>query len=332
MEIPEEVKKRLTIPFEENFFAGHTACQGCGASLGLRYVLKAYGRKTIVVIPACCSTIIAGPWPYSALNANLFHTAFATTGAVISGIEAGLKALGYKVKGEDGIMVVGWAGDGGTADIGLQALSGFIERGHDAVYIMYDNEAYMNTGIQRSSSTPYGAWTTTSPPGKYSIGEDRPKKWVALIAAAHQIPYAATASIGNPFDLVKKVKKAAKVDGPAFIQVHCTCPTGWRTPLEKGVEIARLAIETGMWPLFEIENGDIWNIKIQPPGGGAKVYKEGGRVVRIEFKKPIEEYLKYQGRFKHLFKRPEAIEELRNQIKAMWKVLGVEAILPRPEE
>ncbi|WP_297072783.1 thiamine pyrophosphate-dependent enzyme, partial [Thermococcus sp.] len=166
MEIPEQIKKRLTLPAEEHFYAGHTACQGCGASLGLRYVLKAYGKKTIVTIPACCSTIIAGAWPYNTLDAPLFHTAFATTGAVISGIEAGLKAQGYKVKGEDGVMVVGWAGDGGTADIGLQALSGFLERGHDAVYIMYDNEAYMNTGIQRSSSTPYGAWTTNTPGGK----------------------------------------------------------------------------------------------------------------------------------------------------------------------
>ena len=332
MEIPENVKKRLSIPAEEHFYAGHTACQGCGASLGLRYVLKAYGRKTIFAIPACCSTIIAGPWPYTALEANLFHTAFETTGAVISGIEAALKARGFKVKGEDGIMVVGWAGDGGTADIGLQALSGFLERGHDAVYIMYDNEAYMNTGIQRSSSTPYGAWTTTSPPGKYSIGEDKPKKWVALIAAAHQIPYVATASVANPFDFIKKMKKAAKVDGPAFVQVQCTCVPGWRVPPEKSIEVTRLAIETGMWPLFEIENGDFFNIKIQAPGGGAKVKREGGKVVAIEFKKPIEEYLKLQGRFKHLFKRPEAIDELRNQVKAMWKVLGVDVTLPKPEE
>ena len=152
MELPADVKKKLTLPFEEHFYAGHTACQGCGAALGLRYVLKAYGGKAIFAIPACCSTIIAGPWPYTTLNAPLFHTAFETTGAVISGIEAALKAKGYKVKGEDGIMVIGWAGDGGTADIGLQALSGFLERGHDALYIMYDNEPYMITGFRRSSS------------------------------------------------------------------------------------------------------------------------------------------------------------------------------------
>ena len=316
MELPADVKKRLTLPAEEHFYAGHTACQGCGAALGLRYVLKVYGNKTIFTIPACCSTIIAGPWPYSAFNAPLFHTAFETTGAVIGGIEAALKAKGYKVKGEDGVMVVGWAGDGGTADIGLQALSGFLERGHDGLYIMYDNEAYMNTGIQRSSSTPYGAWTTTSPPGKYSIGEDKPKKWVALIAAAHQAPYVATASIGDPYDFYRKMKKAASVDGPAFVQVLAPCVPGWRIPSEKTVEIARLAIESGLWPLFEIENGDFYNIKFQ------RFPKDG------KFKKPIEDYLKIQGRFKHLFKRPEAIQELKNQIKEVWRILGKEVELP----
>ena len=307
MEVPENVKKRLSIPFEENFFAGHTACQGCGASLGLRYVLKAYGKKTILAIPACCSTIIAGPWPYSAINANLFHTAFETTGAVISGIEAALKAKGYKVKGEDGIMVVGWAGDGGTADIGLQALSGFLERGHDAVYIMYDNEAYMNTGIQRSSSTPYGAWTTNTPGGRRHFVEKKHKKKVIDIVIAHKIPYAATASIAFPEDFIRKLKKAQKMPGPSFIQLFAPCPTGWRAPTDKSIEIARLAVQTAYFPLFEYENG---RYRINMPS----TKKEP---------KPIEEFLKFQGRFKYMTK--DDIQKLQEWVLKEWEELKKKA-------
>ncbi|GAB6136703.1 3-methyl-2-oxobutanoate dehydrogenase subunit beta [Thermococcus prieurii] len=303
MEIPENVRKRLSIPAEEHFFAGHTACQGCGASLGIRYVLKAYGRKTIFVIPACCSTIIAGPWPYTALDANLFHTAFETTGAVISGIEAALKARGIKVKGDDGVMVVGWAGDGGTADIGLQALSGFLERGHDAVYIMYDNEAYMNTGIQRSSSTPYGAWTTNTPGGKRHFLEKRHKKKVIDIVIAHEVPYAATASVAFPEDFIRKLKKARKVEGPAFIQLFAPCPTGWRSPTDKSIELARLAVQTAYFPLFEYENG---KYKINMPSPKKEP-------------KPIEEYLKLQGRFKYMTK--EDIEYLQSWVLKEWEKL-----------
>jgi len=303
MEIPESIKKRLTIPAEEHFFAGHTACQGCGASLGLRYVLKAYGRKTIFVIPACCSTIIAGAWPYNTLDANLFHTAFETTGAVISGIEAALKARGIKVKGEDGVMVVGWAGDGGTADIGLQALSGFLERGHDAVYIMYDNEAYMNTGIQRSGSTPYGAWTTNTPGGKRHFLEKRHKKKVIDIVIAHEVPYAATASVAFPEDFIRKLKKARKIEGPSFIQLFAPCPTGWRSPTDKSIELARLAVQTAYFPLFEYENGK-YRINMPSPK------KEP---------KPIEEYLKLQGRFKYMTK--EDVEILQQWVLHEWEKL-----------
>ncbi|WP_297522755.1 3-methyl-2-oxobutanoate dehydrogenase subunit beta [Thermococcus sp.] len=303
MEIPESVKKRLTLPAEEHFYAGHTACQGCGASLGLRYVLKAYGRKTIVVIPACCSTIIAGAWPYNTLDANLFHTAFETTGAVMSGIEAALKAMGYKVKGEDGVMVVGWAGDGGTADIGLQALSGFLERGHDAVYIMYDNEAYMNTGIQRSGSTPYGAWTTNTPGGKRHFLEKRHKKKVIDIVIAHEVPYAATASVAYPEDFIRKLRKAKEIPGPSFIQLFSPCPTGWRSPTDKSIEIARLAVQTAYFPLFEYENG---KYRINMPS----TRKEP---------KPIEEFLKLQGRFKYMTK--EDVEILQRWVNHEWEKL-----------
>jgi len=303
MEIPENVKKRLSIPADEYFYAGHTACQGCGASLGMRYVLKAYGKKTIFTIPACCSTIIAGAWPYSTLQASLFHTAFETTGAVISGIEAALKALGYKVKGEDGVMVVGWAGDGGTADIGLQALSGFLERGHDAVYIMYDNEAYMNTGIQRSGSTPYGAWTTNTPGGKKHFLEQRHKKKVIDIVIAHEPPYAATASIAFPEDFIRKLKKAQKIEGPSFIQLFAPCPTGWRSPTDKSIELARLAVQTAYFPLFEYENG---RYRINMPS----TKKEP---------KPIEEFLKYQGRFKYMTE--EDIQILQEWVNHEWEKL-----------
>ena len=303
MEIPESVKKRLTLPAEEHFYAGHTACQGCGASLGLRYVLKAYGRKTIVVIPACCSTIIAGAWPYNTLDANLFHTAFETTGAVMSGIEAALKAMGYKVKGEDGVMVVGWAGDGGTADIGLQALSGFLERGHDALYIMYDNEAYMNTGIQRSGSTPYGAWTTNTPGGKRHFLEKRHKKKVIDIVIAHEIPYAATASVAYPEDFIRKLRKAKRIPGPSFIQLFSPCPTGWRSPTDKSIEIARLAVQTAYFPLFEYENG---KYKINMPSARREP-------------KPIEEFLKLQGRFKYMTK--EDVEVLQEWVNHEWEKL-----------
>ena len=324
--------RKPPITTREYWAPGHAACAGCGCAIVMKLATKAfseameekYGDPDAFAIAHAtgCMEVVSAVFPYTAWKAPWRHVAFENAAAAASGVDAAWKKLGRKGK----ILVFG--GDGGTADIGLQALSGMLERRHNAVYIMYDNEAYMNTGIQRSSSTPYGAWTTTSPPGTYSIGEDKPKKWVALIAAAHQVPYVATASVGNALDLVRKVKKAAAVDGPAFIQAHCTCPTGWKSPLEKGVELARLAIETGVWPLFEIENGDFHNIKIQAPGGGAKVKREGGKIVAITFKKPLEDYLRMQGRFKHLFKKPEAIAEMKEQIKAMWKVLGVEVTLP----
>ena len=312
--------RKPPITTREYWAPGHAACAGCGPAIVRKLATKAfseameekYGDPNAFAIAHAtgCMEVVSGVFPYTAWKAPWIHVAFENAGAVASGIEAAWKKLGRKGK----ILAIG--GDGGTADIGLQALSGMLERRHNVVYLMYDNEAYMNTGIQRSSSTPYGAWTTTSPPGKYSIGEDKPKKWVALIAAAHQVPYVATASIGDPYDFYRKMKKAASVDGPAFVQVLAPCVPGWRIPPEKTVEVAKLAIETGIWPLFEIENGDFHNIKFQ------RFPKDG------KFKKPIEDYLKLQGRFKHLFKKPEAIQELKNQVKEMWRILGKEVELP----
>jgi pyruvate ferredoxin oxidoreductase beta subunit len=216
------------------------------------------------------------------------HSLFENSAAVASGVEAALKFLGKK----DGINVIAEGGDGGTADIGLQALSGMLERGHDILYVCYDNEAYMNTGIQRSGLTPFQAFTTTSPRGKVVAGNTRPKKPMPEICNAHGIPYVATASVAFPLDIQKKVKKAHAIKGPKYIQIHVPCPLGWAHAPNLTPEIAKLAVETGLYPLIEYENGQLAAVrKIQP--------------------KPVEEYLKAQGRFKHLLNDPEAVKAIQ---------------------
>ena len=287
---------RTTVPREEYMMQGHVACQGCGATIAMRYVLKALGQKTIVTIPACCWAVIPGVWPQHNLKVPLLYTAFEVTGAALSGVEAALEAKGLA----DEINVVGFAGDGGTADIGLQALSGMAERRTNALYIMYDNEAYMNTGIQRSGSTPYGAWTTTTPVGKKKEWKMEFKKSVAEIMVAHRIPYVATASIAYPEDLVAKVKKAKSIKGPKFIQIFSSCPTGWKHPPELSVEVARKAVESRMFPLYEVENGR-YKISIKPK------------------KIPVEEYLRLQGRFRYLDE--EAIKVIQEHVDREWELL-----------
>lgn len=268
---------------EEYFAPGHRACIGCVEALAVRLVAKALGPNTIVVAATGCMEIVASQFPWTSWRVPWIHTLFENTAAVASGIEAGLKALEKKGKrsGEK-INVIATAGDGGTSDIGFQALSGALERGHDFLYICWDNEAYMNTGIQRSSSTPYGASTTTAPAGKKSIGQVTWKKNMPAIAAAHGIPYVATACPSYPFDLMDKVAKGAAIDGPAYIHVFSVCPTGWRSATELGIEIGRLAVQTGVFPLYEVENGK---------------YKMSVNTPR---RKPVQEYLKLQGRFRHL--------------------------------
>src|SRR5512134_2972971 len=199
------------IPRAELLECGHLACPGCGASLAMRLVLKALGPNTIVTLPACCWSIIAGPWPQSSLKVPLFHTAFETGASAASGIKAALLA-----RGDHETTVIAWAGDGGTFDIGLQALSGAAERNEDILYFCYDNEAYMNTGIQRSSATPFGGWTTTTPGEHWKA---HPKKDILAILAAHRIPYAASATIAHPEDLIAKVKKARSVKGTRFLHL-----------------------------------------------------------------------------------------------------------------
>ncbi len=273
------------LPREDFLTPGHRACQGCGEVLAMRLVHKALGRNTIVASATGCMEIISSSYPDTAWAVPWLHVAFENSAAVASGIEAGLKALMRKGKlPRRRLNIVGMGGDGATADIGLQALSGALERGHDFMYVCYDNEAYMNTGIQRSSSTPYGASTTTSPAGKLSIGQQTRKKNLVAIAVAHRIPYAATANASFPIDLVEKVRKAASIRGPKYLHIFSGCPTGWRSSPNTTIQQGRLATQTGVFPLYEVENG---RYRITHPTPH-----------RLE----VEKYLETQGRFKHLMK------------------------------
>ena len=273
--------KRL--PKEEGIAPGHRGCQGCGEVVALRMVMKALGKDVIVCSATGCMEIITSPYPQSAWNVPWIHVAFENPASVASGVESALKALKRKGKmPKKHIDVVAIGGDGATGDIGLQWISGAFERGHDMVYVCLDNEAYMNTGVQRSGCTPYGAMTTTSPPGKQSFGQVTWKKNVPQIMVAHNIPYVATASPAYYLDLMNKIKKAAMVNGPAYVHIYSPCPTGWGSRGEKSIEYARLAVETKVFPLYEVIEGKyIISRKITKP-------------------KPVAEYLKGQRRFRHL--------------------------------
>ena len=267
----------MEISDKEFLAPGHRACAGCGATIGVRLALKVLGENTVAISATGCLEVITTPYPETAWEIPWMHVAFENAAAVASGVEAALKS-----QGKSDTTVVVFGGDGGTADIGLQALSGAMERGHNLIYICYDNEAYMNTGIQRSGATPFGASTTTSPHGKESFGEDKPKKNMPMIMAAHGVPYVATASISYPEDFMKKVKKAAEVDGPAYIHLQQPCTTGWGYSPAKTIELGRLAVETGSWILYEIEEGE---------------FKVTYRPIQ---RKLVKEYLNAQKRFKHL--------------------------------
>ena len=248
---------RLTrMPEREPLSPGHRACQGCGEVLALRQVMKALGDNVIVVSATGCMEIVTSPYPQTAWNVPWLHVAFENASAVVSGVEAAYKAMNRKGKiDRQDVVFLAYGGDGATADIGLQSLSGALERGHNFLYVCLDNEAYMNTGIQRSSSTPYGAMTTTSPPGKKSIGQATWKKNLPAIVAAHGIPYVATASPAFPVDLMNKVKKAAMMPGPAYVHIFSPCPTGWRSSPDTSVEVARMAVLSRVFPLYEVVNG-----------------------------------------------------------------------------
>src|SRR5512136_1046882 len=268
---------------KERFSSGHRACIGCGEALAVRMACKMLGDNVVIVNATGCMEIVSSQLPYTSWTVPWIHTLFENTAAVASGVEAGLKVLTRKGRKDmSGVKVVAMGGDGATSDIGLQALSGAMERGHNFLYICFDNEAYMNTGIQRSSSTPYGATTTTSPAGKASIGQFTWKKNMPAIAAAHDVPYVATACPSFFRDLKVKVKKAMDVKGPSYLHILSPCPTGWRCPTDNAVEVGRQAVQVGMFPLYEVENG-IYKINYNPAT-----------------LKPVADYLKAQGRFRHL--------------------------------
>jgi len=273
--------KIIDLPEEEYILPGTRACSGCGLSLAYRYALKALGKNTIVTVPASCSTVLHGMYPCAAVRVPMLNTAFESTGASASGIRAALNVLGKK-----DITVLGWAGDGGTTDIGIQALSGAAERRTDIIYACYDNEAYMNTGTQRSGSTPFGAYTTTTPYGK-----KQPRKNMPMIMAAHGIPYVATANAVYPIDLFQKFKKAKdEFKGDTrYIHIFSPCPPGWGFDTKDLIKIGKLATECGVWDLFEIING-----KLNFTGDTLKIIQ--GKKKR----KPVKEYFRSQNRFKTL--------------------------------
>ncbi len=289
------------IPTEEYILPGNAACPGCPSTMGLRMTLKALGKKTILVIPACCTSVIESLYPYTSFNIPVLNIAFEAAAAAASGIESALRVMK-----KDDINVVVWAGDGGTYDIGLQAMSGAFERNTNFIYICYNNQIYSNTGIQRSGATPYGAWTTTTVGGKREFSKD-----LGAIVRAHKIPYVATASVSYQEDLYRKVKKAKEIKGPKYIEILAPCPPGWRFDMSKTVEMGELAVETGIWPLYEYENG-----KMTFNGKSRLIFEN-----RIQ-RKPIEEWLKPQGRFSHLFKpkkNVEKIKKIEEYINQMWE-------------
>ncbi|MDR1081702.1 MAG: pyruvate ferredoxin oxidoreductase [Deltaproteobacteria bacterium] len=284
-ETPFEKVTAKTFPKGPDALAsGHRACQGCGEVLALRLILKALGTDVIAVSATGCMEVCTAPFPQSAWRMPWIHVAFENAAAVASGVESAVQTLRRKGRGPDRrIPVIAIAGDGGTADIGIQALSGALERGHeDFIYVCLDNEAYMNTGIQRSSETPFGANTTTSPSGLKSKGQSTWKKDMPAIAAAHGVPYVATATPAFHLDLMSKIRRAAAIHGPAYIHVYSSCPTGWRLKPELAVTIGKLAVNTRIFPLYEVLDGRyVLNRRVEKPV-------------------PVADYIRLQGRFKHL--------------------------------
>jgi len=273
--------------------SGHGACPGCAMPVILRHVFHILGKDTVAAITAGCFGTISGIWPNSPIKLAAYNTPFASAAAAASGIRASLD-----MQGKTQTQVLAVAGDGGTFDIGIQALSGAAERNDDFLYVCYDNEAYMNTGIQRSSATPWGAWTTTTPAANL---KNQPKKDIVQIMAAHRIPYAATASIAYPEDFARKINRAKLLRGLKFIYAFSPCPVGWRFPSEQTVRLARLAVQTKIFPLYEVEDGDRFLLNVVPEG------------------LPVGEYLKPQGRFAYL--REGDLERIQENVDQEWKRL-----------
>lgn len=293
----------------ERLTGGHRMCAGCGAPVAVRAILRALKPEDRAVVGAAtgCLEVSTCIYPYTAWKDSFIHSAFENAGATVSGAEAAYKALKKKGKVTDEFKFIAFGGDGGTYDIGLQSLSGAMERGHNMVYVCYDNGAYMNTGIQRSSATPLYADTTTSPQGKVVPGKTQWRKDLTEVMVAHNIPYVAQTAFVTPNmkDLIEKAEKALYTDGPAFLNVLAPCPRGWRYETSKLIEISKLAVDTCFWPLYEVVNGQ-YKLTYKP--------KE---------KLPVVEFLKVQGRFRHLFKKgnEHLIEQIQQEVDRRWEKL-----------
>lgn len=279
---------------EEFVHPGNRACSGCGLSIVYRMGLKALGKNTLLVVPPSCLTVLQGLYPVASTKLPCVNVTFASTGAAASGVRAAVRALK-----KEGVNVAAWAGDGGTGDIGIQALSGACERGEDIIYICYDNEAYMNTGVQRSGTTPQGVLTTTTP----IQGKLQTKKDVPAIIAAHGIGYVATASAAYPLDFYDKVKKATTLPGPKYIHVHTPCPPGWGFETRNTIKVGKAAVESGLFDLYEIENG-----QFTLTGPSKKLLTKQ--------RKPVTDYFATQNRFKSL--DTKHIDEFQRLIDAKW--------------
>ena len=291
--------KNFQLPNQpETLQAGHAACAGCGLMPGVRLIQRCLGPETVFVAPACCFSVINGQYPYSALGVPLVNCAFETAAITAAGLRAG-----FDVTGAEDVLVVALAGDGGTFDIGFGALSAAAERNENILYICYDNEAYMNTGIQRSGATPSGAWTTTTPQGAL---KSEPKKDIGAILAAHKIPYFATASIAWPQDFAAKLTQAKDMRGFRMIHYFCPCPTGWHADPKESIKLARLAVESRIFPLYEVMDGERWILNIVSSGAG------------------FEEYIRLQGRFKYM--QPEDIKKFKESVNRRWQKLALTGI------
>lgn len=285
--------------------SGHRMCAGCAAPVLVRQILKSLDVPVVIANATCCMNVTTSVYPYTNWRCSWIHSAFENTAATISGVETAYRAMKKRGEIDEDIRFMAIGGDGGTFDIGLQSLSGALERGHRFVYVCYDNEAYMNTGIQRSSATPFGAWTSTSPVGQVIRGKTVKRKDLTAIVAAHGVPYVAQASPHNWRDLTTKAEKAFNADGPAFLNVISPCVPGWKYEPQLTIQMGKLAVETCYWPLYEIEDGQ-YKVNYKP-----------------KQKQPLEAYLKPQGRFKHLLdpENKPILDELQSQVDRAWEDL-----------
>ncbi|MFA5993055.1 MAG: thiamine pyrophosphate-dependent enzyme [Candidatus Pacearchaeota archaeon] len=290
------------IPKEELFSPGHGACLGCGEAIAIRHVLKAAGKNTVVVQATGCPEVYSTPFPLTSWKVPYIHTAFENAAAVASGIREGLN-----IQGKNDVNVIAFGGDGATYDIGLQSLSGALERGHKFLYICLNNEAYENTGVQRSGATEKYAWTTTTPIGSKIIGKSQYRKPLSKIIAAHNIPYVATASLHNLPDLYRKIKFALNVNGPSYIEILCPCIPGWKMTADMSYDLALLAFKSNVWPLYEIITGKLILTKNESPIS-------------------LEEYFKLQGRYSHLLKpeNKKLLDELKEHVYKQYKDLEIQ--------